>query len=97
MEELDYKCWLNGLYVYDGNSKLNALLRQQIGNMFAKVPNKDKIDVYTKKPYLELEKEKKNKTTKDNKYNNYQNSLIYFGSLKKVYMDRLLNKNKKGE
>ena len=95
MEELDYKCWLNGLYVYDGNSKLNASLRQLIGNMFAKVPNKQEIDTYVKKPYSELNKEKQNK--KEDKYENYQNSLIYFGSIKKVYMDRLLDKSKKGE
>lgn len=96
MEENDYISWLNGLYTYDGNSKLNAQLMQMIGNIFAKVPNKEKIDGYTKKPYSELEKEKENKNV-DKKYENYQNSLIYFGSLKKVYMDRLLNKNKKGE
>jgi hypothetical protein len=95
MEEYDYLGWLFGLYNYDGNSKLNAQLRQTIGNMFAKSPNNTKIDGYVKKPYTELEKEEKNK--KIDKYENYQNSLIYFGSLKKVYTERLLNKNKKGD
>ena len=90
-EEVDYKCWLNGLYVYDGNSKLNALLRQQLGNMFAKTPNREEIDTYVKKPFTELKKEEKEKTKVDN-YTNYQNSLIYFGSLKKVYKDKLTKK-----
>lgn len=90
LEERDYICWLNGLYVYDGNSKLNAQLRQTIGNLFAKTPNNTKIDGYVKKPYTELDKEEQNK--KIDKYENYQNSLIYFGSIKKVYRDKLLNK-----
>lgn len=92
LEEWDYKSWSIGLYNYDGNSKLNALLRQQLGNMFAKVPNKEKIDGYTPKPYSEIEKEKNNKEQVDNKYQTYQNSIIYFGSIKKVYTDKLLNK-----
>lgn len=91
-EEQDYICWLNGLYVYDGNSKLNAQLRQTIGNLFAKVPNTEKIDGYTKKPYNVIEKEKKDEKKYNTKYNNYQNSLMYFGSIKKVYRDKLLNK-----
>lgn len=93
LKELDYECWLKGLYIYDGNSKLNAILRQTIGNLFAKTPNTQKIDTYTKKPYTEIEKERK----KNSEYENYQNSLIYFGSIKKVYMDKLTNKSKKGE
>ena len=97
LKELDYECWLKGLYTYDGNSKLNAILRQTIGNLFAKTPNTQKIDTYTKKPYTEIEKEKKHKKEKNHEYNNYQNSLIYFGSIKKVYMDKLTNKSKKGE
>ena len=91
-EEQDYISWLNGLYVYDGNSKLNAELRQTIGNLFAKVPNNVKIDSYIKKPFRELEKEKNENNKVDKKYQNYQNSLIYFGSIKKVYRDKLLNK-----
>lgn len=96
-KELDYECWLKGLYTYDGNSKLNAILRQTIGNLFAKTPNTQKIDTYTKKPYTEIQKETKKKRQENYHYNNYQNSLIYFGSLKKVYMDKLMNKSKKGE
>lgn len=95
MEEMDYECWLQGLYVYDGNSKLNAMLRQQISNIFAKQPNTDKIDTYTKKPYMELEKESEKKKEIKSDYKNYQSSLIYYGSIKQIYLDKMLNK--KGE
>ena len=67
MEELDYKCWLNGLYNYDGNSKLMASLKQFLGNMFSKTPDKTKIDTYPSKPYTEQEKEKKREEEKKNK------------------------------
>ena len=62
MEELDYKCWLQGLYNHDGNSKLFASLRQFIGNilasMFKSSTDNTPIDTYPIKPYSELEKEK---------------------------------------
>ena len=94
-EEMDYDSWLKGLYVYDGNSKLTASLRQTISNIMAKQPNTDKIDTYTKKPYTEIEKDKKLKTEEKSDYKNYQNSLIYYGSIKQIYLDKMLNK--KGE
>ena len=93
-EEMDYECWLQGLYVYDGNSKLTASLRQTISNIMAKQPSHDKIDTYTKKPYSEIEKEKKLKKEEKRDYKNYQSSLIYYGSLKQIYLDKML---KKGE
>lgn len=93
-EEMDYECWLQGLYVYDGNSKLTASLRQAISNIMAKQPNRDKIDSYTKKPYSEIEKEKKLNKEEKRDYKNYQSSLIYYGSLKQIYLDKML---KKGE
>ena len=94
MEEMDYECWLKGLYVYDGNSKLTASLRQSISNIMAKQPNRDKIDTYTKKPYSEIEKNKKLKQEERRDYKNYQSSLIYYGSLKQIYLDKML---KRGE
>lgn len=104
MEELDYKCWLNGLYNYDGNSKLMASLKQLISNIvssFAKGGKKDTTNfgLYPKKPYSELEKDKKNqKQEENNKHKDYYNSLMYFGSIKQIYLDKMLNKNKeKGE
>lgn len=97
MEEHDYKCWLQGLYIHDGNGKLFASLKQLIGNMFSSKKDTKKIDVYPTKPYLELEKEKELSQKIDLKkknYDNYQKSLIYFGSLKQRYLEKL---KKEGE
>ena len=56
MEEEDYNCWLQGLYIHQGNGLVIGSLKQFLGNMFSK--NKDKTDLcsYPTKPYLELEK-----------------------------------------
>lgn len=102
MEELDYKCWLSGLYNYDGNSKLMAGLKQLIMNIVSSFTKgqKDttKIDTYPNKPYLELQKEKNKNKNENSKQKNYYNSLMYFGSIKQIYLDKMLNKNKeKGE
>lgn len=97
MEEYDYKCWLQGLYIHDGNGKLNASLKQLIGNMFSSKKDTTKIDTYPTKPYMEMEKDKENKKKIDLKakrYDNYQSSLIYFSSMKERYLKNL---NKKGE
>ncbi|MBR5303444.1 MAG: hypothetical protein IKU37_01290 [Candidatus Gastranaerophilales bacterium] len=100
-EELDYKCWLQGLYIHDGNGKLFMSLKQFIGNILASMfkgsKDNSKIDTYPSKPYGELEKEEnKNNKEKDKKqkYEEYENSLAYFGTLKKQYLDKL---SKKGE
>lgn len=96
MEELDYKSWLQGLYIHDGNGKLNVSLKQFLGNMFSKSPDRTKIDSYPSKPYTEQEKEKKREEEKKNKqYEEYQSSLVYFGSLKQRYLEKL--KQKKGK
>ena len=102
MEELDYKCWLNGLYNYDGNSKLMASLKQLILNIvstFSKGGKKDttKIESYPKKPYTELEKEKEKEKKIVDKHKDYHDSLMYFGSIKQIYLDKMLKNNKKGE
>jgi hypothetical protein len=101
MQELDYKCWLQGLYIHDGNGKLFTSLKQFIGNMVAGMfkGNKDntKIDTYPTKPYMEImneEKKKKQITSKEQKYKDFENSLIYFGTLKQQYLEKL---KKKGE
>ena len=101
MEELDYKCWLQGLYIHDGNGKLFNSLKQFIHNMIAGMfkGSKDtsKIDTYPSKPYNEIARgqiiETKQKE-KIQKYKEYENSLVYFGTLKQQYENRL---NKKGE
>ena len=101
LEELDYKCWLQGLYIHDGNGRLFSSLKQFIGNIVASFTKSKKdntpIDTYPKKPYMELEKDKKEeeklKKKKEN-YQNFHNSLIYFGTMKQRYLDKL---KKKGE
>ena len=101
MKELDYKCWLQGLYIHDGNGKLFTSLKQFIGNLVAGMfkGNKDttKIDSYPKKPYNELfEEEQNNKQLEQKKqnYKEFENSLIYFGTLKQQYLNKI---KKKGE
>ena len=101
MDELDYKCWLQGLYIHDGNGKLFNSLKQFIHNlvagMFKGSKDTSKIDAYPSKPYNEIAKghiiETKEKE-KIQKYKEYENSLVYFGTLKQQYENRL---NKKGE
>lgn len=96
VEEFDYKCWLQGLYIHDGNGKLNSSLKQFIGNMVSKNPDRTKIEPYPSKPYLEEEKEKKQEQSKKEKqYEEYQSSLVYYGSIKQQYLEKL--KQKKGE
>ncbi len=99
MEELDYKCWLQGLYVHDGNGKLFTSLKQFIGNLVASLfkGNKDnsKIDTYPEKPYSEIAKENEQKQQKEVKQQNYkefENSLIYFGTLKQQYLNKIKSK-----
>lgn len=97
IEELDYKCWRQGLYVYDGMGKLILSLRQFINNIFAKMfkgkLDNTKIDSYPQKPYIELEKEEKEQKQKMKQLNN-DKILMVQGSIKQIYMERLKNKNK---
>ena len=102
-DEWDYKCWLQGLYIHDGNGKLFTSLKQFIGNlvagMFKGQKDNSKIDTYPTKPYRELEKDqiiqrKKEKSIKEQKYNEFHNSLIYYGTLKQQYLEKM---KKKGE
>ena len=102
MEENDYKSWLMGLYIHDGNGKLLASLKQFLGNILASISGKPKdnkeIPTYSKKPYMELEKEKREEDEQQmrkDKYREYENSLIYFGTLKQQYTDRLKEQKQK--
>ena len=98
MEEEDYKSWLRGLYIHDGNGKLMSSLKQFIYNILAKNKDNKKIDTYPSRPYMELEKEQRTKEeAKINKYKEYENSLVYYGTLKQQYEQRLKEKAKKGE
>ena len=97
MEELDYKCWLQGLYIHDGNGKIIKSLKQLISNIVASLckgkKDTEKIETYPKKPYGELAKEEKVKQI-DNDYNHFQNSLIFQGSIKQIYLEKLKRKSK---
>ena len=108
MAEEDYKSWLRGLYIHDGNSKLTAVLKQFLTNtlagMFKGKKDTSKIETYPIKPYFELrkdeEKKRKEKIEQEQreiKYKNYEDSLQYFGTLKQRYLEKVENKNKKGE
>lgn len=95
MEEEDYKSWLRGLYIHDGNGKLMSSLKQFIYNIIAKNKDNTKIDTYPTKPYTELMKEEEKeqkKQLRENKYKEFENSLIYYGTLKQQYKDKLLEK-----
>ena len=55
-------------------------------------------DPKVKKPYLELDREKKaqeKEEKKNDSYKKYEESLVYYGTLKQQYLDRL--QKKKGE
>ena len=99
IKELDYKCWLQGLYNYEGNNKLFASLKQHISNivsrMFGKNTDNSKIEPYPKKPFTILEQEKEEKIKEQNKINKYEkfeSDLLYFGTMKQRYIDTLKNK-----
>lgn len=92
MEEWDYKCWLQGLYIHKGNTIVEEVLRNTLVNMFSSQKQDFNIDTYPKKPFSELEKEEKNNSieiSKKQKYENFQNSLCYFGSMKQRYEERI--------
>ena len=98
-EELDYKSWLQGLYIYDGVGKLFASLKQVIINLFSKTKDRKEIGKYPNKPYSQMEKEEKQKTNTNNqknKYDDFQNNLSYIGTMKQRYLDNLKNKSAKG-
>lgn len=95
IEEEDYKSWLRGLYVYDGNSKIISSLKQLIQNLFSFKKDKTKIETYPTKPYMELEKEKQREQQeiqKKNRYTEFENSLVYFGTLKQQYLEKVKRK-----
>jgi hypothetical protein len=101
MEELDYKCWLQGLYIHDGNGKLFSSLKQHISNIVASMfkgrKDTNKIDTYPIKPYMELQKDKEKENIEKKKKQNceqFRQDFIYFGTMKQRYLETL---KKKGE
>ena len=94
IEENDYKSWLQGLYIHDGNGKLITSLKQHISNIVGQT-DKKQIPTYPTKPYMELEKDKikeEKEAKKNNKYKEYENSLVYFGTLKQQYIEKMKTK-----
>ena len=101
MEELDYKCWLQGNYIHRGNGTLVGTLIKVLGNMFSKHKDNKELPEYPAKPFLQIEKEQKEKDEKQSKeelkkqkYEQYENTLAYQGSLKRRYLESIKNKNK---
>ena len=90
MEEMDYNCWLQGLYIHKGNIIVEEVLRNTLVNMFSDKKIELNLDTYPTKPFSESEKVENQQTTKVNdKYENFQNSLCYFGSMKSRYLERI--------
>lgn len=95
MEELDYKCWLQGLYVYKATINSEEILRNTLVNMFSSKKQNFKFDDYPKQPLSEISNKKKTiEETKQEKYENFQNSLCYLGSMKQRYLENLINKER---
>lgn len=101
LEELDYKCWLEGLYIHNGNGVLVKSLEQVLASMFGGKKNHAKLEEYPKKPYLEQDKERKLQLDKENqekikkeKYDKFQSSIVYAGTMKKRYLESIKNKDK---
>lgn len=100
LEEVDYNSWLQGLYIHNGNGLLFISFKQFISNLLAGFTkgSKDntKIDTYPSRPYGELDKEKtkeKEKKIKENtKYQQYEESLVYYGTMKQRYLQQMKEK-----
>lgn len=102
LEELDYACWLQGLYIHDGQGKLFLSLKQFLSNMIASMfkgkKDNTKIETYPELPYGEMKKKEQKKIEeKEKNYENYQNNFAYFGTLKQRYLEQMKNRQKKGE
>ena len=108
MAEEDYISWLRGLYIHDGNGKLFASLKQFISNtlasMFKGKKDNTKLETYPIKPYFELKKdkdreiqEKREELERKLKFKNFEDSLIYYGTMKQRYLKNMENNEKKGE
>lgn len=96
MEELDYKSWLQGLYIHDGNGKLMLSLKQFLQNLIASMfkgkKDNSKIETYPSLPYGELNKQKEKKEKENTNYNNFEKSLVHYGTLKQQYIEKMKQK-----
>ena len=102
LEKEDYKSWLRGLYIHNGNGLLMNSFKQFIHNIVAGFTkgkqDNSKVDTYPAKPYSELERDKekqKIESVKEQKYKQFESDLVYFGTLKQQYIEKLKEKSKK--
>ena len=100
-EEIDYQCWLLGNYIHRGNGNLVGNLMKMLSGMFSKNRSTKELPNYPEKPYLQIDKEKKekenierNEKIKKEKYDKFQSTLVYQGTLKQRYLENLKNKDK---
>lgn len=99
IDDIDYKCWLQGVYIMESVGRLVASLKQMIGNMFSSTKDRTKIDEYPKQPLSILQEEqvKKDKEMeRKNKYDKFEKDIIYFGTLKQQYINKLKKDKEKG-
>lgn len=89
-EEYNYLCWLNGLYVHNGNNIVRSVLACEISNMLGGKTHLPKT-TYPIKPYDLFKKEKTN--TKEEKEKEYFRKYNYFATMKQNFV----NKIKRGE
>ncbi len=89
-EEYNYKSWLSGLYIHDGNSILTQKLYIGIAKLLGSKPQGDKR-TYPTKPYELGKKEEhnNNKNDKEKQQKEYFNSMKYYASLKKKFIEKI--------
>ena len=100
-EEADYKCWLLGNYIHRGNGTLVGSLIKVLTSMFSKHKDNRELPSYPEKPFLQIEKDKKAKNDKERqeqlkkeRFDKFQSTLAYQGSMKRRYLESLKNKDK---
>lgn len=96
VEEIDYKCWLQGVYNFKGNNNLvSGLIQVLLCLLGGKGGKREKIEEYPKKPFNELEKEKLNEKEKEKERYKKQNELLICqASIKQIYLDKIKQKEK---
>ena len=89
-KEHNYKSWLNGLYIHDGNSILTQKLYKGIARLLGSKPQSDKRS-YPTRPYELYKNEEIDnvKNDKENQQKEYFNSMNYYASLKKKFIEKI--------
>nr|DAG35134.1 MAG TPA: hypothetical protein [Caudoviricetes sp.] len=89
-EEYNYLCWLNGLYVHDGNNIIRSVFACEIGNMLGG-KNKLPEQTYPEKPYDLFGKEKKQtkEEIKEKNRKQYFNDFNYFATMKQRFIEEV--------